>query len=69
MSNHHGDLYRGTSAHTTSAALISVAARDLLRTLLTPVALKQGEGDFEIGREVTKLSIIQSLEAFTGGEL
>ena len=49
--------------------IISPAARDHLSLLLKPQALRQGEGDFEIGREVTKLDIKMSIEAFIGIEL
>lgn len=51
---------------TTTTTLIPAATRDLLRTLLAPVPLRKGEGEFEIGREVTKLEIKLSLEACSG---
>lgn len=54
---------------TNSTPHISGATRELLRTLLEPLPLTKGEGEFEIGREVTKTSIRQSLEAQTGMKL
>ena len=53
----------------TTTAHLSESLKDLLRTLLTPKSLKKGDGDYEIGREVLKREIKDSLTAFTGVEL
>tara|TARA_R110000744_G_scaffold233641_2_gene351595 strand:- start:69 stop:257 length:189 start_codon:yes stop_codon:yes gene_type:complete len=57
------------SYSTLKQLIISPAVRDQLSLLLKPQALRKGEGDFEIGREVTKLDIKMSIESFIGIEL
>ena len=49
--------------------LLTETVRAHLRNSLKPVALKKGEGDFEIGREVTKLGILLDFEGLLGGPL
>ena len=64
------DMYKGTAPLQASGYnQISESARELLRTLLAPEPVKKGEGDYEIGREETKLRIKQSLLSFSGGDL
>lgn len=45
---------------------LSEYTRESLRVLLAPVVLRKGDGDFEIGREVTKRDIKEAIEAHTG---
>lgn len=52
-----------------TTAHLSESTKDLLSTLLAPKALKRGDGDYEIGREILKEEIRVSLEAFTGVRL
>jgi hypothetical protein len=52
-----------------TTAHISETTKDLLSTLLKSKPLKKGDGDFEIGQEVLKEEIKESLEAFTGVRL
>lgn len=54
---------------TTTTSLIPAATRDLLSIILTPKPLAKGDGEFEIGREVMKLEMKLSLEAFSGIKL
>jgi hypothetical protein len=54
---------------TQQAQHLSEATKDLLRTLLRKEPLVKGDGDYEIGREVLKTQIKQSLEAYTGVQL
>ena len=48
---------------------LSEHTREALRTLLEPTVLRKGDGDFEIGREVTKRDIKEAIEAHTGIKL
>jgi hypothetical protein len=54
---------------THTAQHLSESTKDLLRTLLRQEPLAKGDGDYEIGREVLKTEIKQSLEAYTGVKL
>lgn len=51
------------------SALISEAAREQLRILLNPKPLVKGDGDYEIGYESAKRDILESISAFSGGNL
>jgi len=54
---------------TLKTVYMSEYTRQVLRTLLAPTALKKGDGDFEIGKEVTKAEIRDSLIAHTGSDI
>ena len=54
---------------TTTTPHLSEVTRLALRELLSPTPLRKGEGDYEIGRECTKLDIKQAIEHHTGMSL